>query len=100
MRICEALPPLHPGRRCVLWLWNAVSALARSLARSFANPLLSPLLLYLQLLQLLPLTTSPTDVVEALPHFVGDSPSDVDRVVKEYRELLSGDRSMLVHIIG
>lgn len=54
----------------------------------------------LQLLQLLPLITPPTAVVEALPHFVGEDPSGVSRVVAEYKELLSGDRSMLVHIIG
>ena len=53
-----------------------------------------------QLLQLLPFTTPPAAVVEAVPHFVGDDPSDVSRVVKEYKELLSEDRSMLVHIAG
>ncbi|CAN0400908.1 unnamed protein product, partial [Laminaria digitata] len=52
------------------------------------------------LLQLLPLTTPPTAVVEALPQFVGEDPSDVSRVVEEYKELLQSDRSMLAHIIG
>lgn len=53
-----------------------------------------------QLLQLLPLVTPPTALVEALPHFVGEDLADVSNVVKEYKELLEGDRSMLVHVIG
>ncbi|CAN0147235.1 unnamed protein product, partial [Scytosiphon promiscuus] len=53
-----------------------------------------------QLLQLLPLVTPPTAVVEALPHFVGEDPGEVRNVVKEYKDLLEGDRSMLVHVIG
>ena len=53
-----------------------------------------------QLLQLLPLTSPPTAIVEAIPHFVGEDPSDVSRVVEGYKELLRGDRSMLAHIIG
>lgn len=42
----------------------------------------------------------PTALVEALPHFVGEDPADVSNVVKGYKELLEGDRSMLVHVIG
>lgn len=42
----------------------------------------------------------PTALVEALPHFVGEDPADASKVVKEYKELLEGDRSMLVHVIG
>lgn len=53
-----------------------------------------------QLLQLLPLMSPPTALVEALPHFVGEDPTDMSNVVKEYKELLEGDRSMLVHVIG
>lgn len=53
-----------------------------------------------QLLQLLPLVDPPTPLVEALPYFVGEDPADVAKVVEEYRQLLHGDRSMLVHVIG
>ncbi|CAM9550164.1 unnamed protein product [Ectocarpus sp. 6 AP-2014] len=53
-----------------------------------------------QLLQLLPLVSPPTALVEALPQFVGEDPVDIANVVKEYKDLLEGDRSMLVHVIG
>lgn len=72
------------------------------LSHTACTPSLSFLLRLIleQLLQLLPLMSPPTALVEALPHFVGEDPTDMSNVVKEYKELLEGDRSMLVHVIG
>lgn len=42
----------------------------------------------------------PTAVVEALPYFVGGDPADARNVVKECKDLLEGDGSMLVHVVG
>ncbi|CAM9655874.1 unnamed protein product [Pylaiella littoralis] len=53
-----------------------------------------------QLLQLLPMMSPPTAVVEALPYFVGGDPADARNVVKECKDLLEGDGSMLVHVVG
>lgn len=51
-------------------------------------------------MQLLPLVSPPTALVEALPYFVGGDPTDASNVVEGCKDLLEGDRSMLVHVIG